>query len=456
VRIEAKILLIVSLLISFEMHAFCADYSGSDTEGIETIVASIINPSKSWRIAANERIDQIRKADMSILVDDQQTGLPVQDAEVSILLVRHRFRFGGGVDSVRLNGADSLVSAQLYKETYLNMGFNTGGFGNALKPKITGLHKYLPNSLAWFEEHGISVRGHTIFRAGYDNLSAFVRNAYDRYLSNPTEQNRQNLADTIEVELRGWASRWNVINWGVLNEPRGKHEIMDVLGNEAMIGWFRFVQESKVDPNAVLYLNENRIISDPAEGIMTDKIRIYMDTVDYLLNNNAPLTGLGLQSRFASMLSADTIYQRLQLFEAYGLPIEATEFEMKWDIETELDRAIMTERVMTVYFSHPLVRMIYCATVFPNRRHPEYGREMVDIRGNPKLRGKIWLYLTKLHWTTKKTLFADELGRVSLRAFKGDYVVSVRAPGRAAQLFDLSLDDDTSFVINLAEHSRRR
>jgi GH35 family endo-1,4-beta-xylanase len=448
-RKSMKILFYVSAIMFLGSKARCTDYSGSDIEGIESIVADINDPNEGWRIDANLRIDAVRKADMEILVVDEQSGLGVADMELDVQLIRHQFQFGGIVDAIRLNGAHASVSEEFYKETFLNMGFNVAGFNNALKPKITGQHRYLPASFAWFESHQIPVHGGTLFRGGYSNLSATVRAAFDLYASDPTEQNRQNLADTIEIEIRDWTSRWDVIDWGVLNEPRGKHDIMDILGNEAIIGWFHFAEESKVNPDAVLYLNENRIISDTADGILTDKINTYMNTVDYLLDNNAPLTGFGLQSRYGSMLSADTIYQRLQLFEVYGLPIYATECEMKSSIATELEKAQMTERVMTVYFSHYLVDAIYCWTIFPNRNNPGLRREILDINGVPNLRGKVWLYLLKNHWMTDETLVTDQTGRAALRGFKGDYSVTISFPDGRQESVAISLDQDASYQISL-------
>ena len=51
--------------------------------------------------------------------------------------------------------------------------------------------------------------------------------------------------------------------------------------------------------------------------------------VRLLLENDAPISALGFQSRFANQTPPETIYKRLQYFEKFNLPIAATEFEMK-------------------------------------------------------------------------------------------------------------------------------
>ena len=68
---------------------------------------------------------------------------------------------------------------------------------------------------------------------------------------------------------------------------------------------------------------------------------------------------LGFQSRLKNgMLSPDTIYSRLVRFERYGLPYQATEFELKdspnyYYTPTEIKQA--TEESMITYFSHSKV-----------------------------------------------------------------------------------------------------
>jgi hypothetical protein len=445
--------IVLAVIFVCSFNACAVDpYSGLDTLGIETIVAEISNPTETWRIDANTRIEQNRKANMDITVVDQATGLPVPDAEIDVKLTRHGFRFGGVVKAKALLGADSAVSEQLYKDTFLNMGFTAAGFNNALKQKQrAGQEPYIQPSLDWFASHQIPVRGHCLIWPGINSngsnhLTPAVAAAMETYNADPTSQNRDALRTLIEDEMIEWSSLWDVYEWDVINEERGNHEIMDIFGDSVMVDWFNIAQLYSVNPNVKLLLNEFQLVSDMSSdtNIVTSKITTYKNTVNFLLANGAPITGLGFQSRFGTMPSGGVIYQRLQQFNSYNLPISATEFEMKDTIVGELNKAVMTERVMTAYFSHHLVSGIYAWSLFPNE-----DKEIVDIYGFPNLRGKAWLYLTKNVWMTDEMLVSDQHGDASVRGFKGDYDVTIRS-GASEKTVQVTLDQDSSFTIEMS------
>ena len=93
-----KILFDIVAVMFFVCVGVCAadPYSGSDVVGIESIVDDIATPNdETWRLEANQRIDQVRKADMDITVIDEENGLPVPGVEIDVKLTRHQFRFGG-------------------------------------------------------------------------------------------------------------------------------------------------------------------------------------------------------------------------------------------------------------------------------------------------------------------------------------------------------------------------
>ena len=60
-----------------------ADYSGNDFQGIETIVDKIERAAEPWRQQADERIDQLRKANLEIRVVDA-AGNPVSGVPVHV------------------------------------------------------------------------------------------------------------------------------------------------------------------------------------------------------------------------------------------------------------------------------------------------------------------------------------------------------------------------------------
>ena len=104
---------------------------------------------------------------------------------------------------------------------------------------------------------------------------------------------------------------------------------------------------------------------------------------------------------------------------------------MKDTIGDELEKAGMTERVMTVLFSHRLVNGIYAWTIMSR------DRAIVEASGRLNLRGKVWMHLMKNRWWTDETLSTDANGTVNLRGFKGDYTILV-----GGDAVELKLDED--------------
>lgn len=411
-------------------------YTGKDIAGIESIVRAAKAVNEPWRKAAEERIERVRKSNIDLwIVDGQGRAVPATD--VRVRLDNHQFRFGG-VANLRTMFRNGGANAEMRRSVYLKMGFNAAGFENALKYKFKSTSdKALPPAFDWLKKHGLPARGHCLIWPGPKH--------YPKGLEKATKNGdkaaiRKFCASMIEEA----AKRWDVVEWDVINETRGNHAIQDIVGKDVIVDWFKIARKYCRNPKARLYLNENRVISDSRPGIKTRNIEKFYNEVRYLVDNGAPIDALGFQTRFGKMNSADEIYKRLCLFEKFGLPITATEFEIKPNIKSELDKAIMTDRVMTVYFSHKLVDGIFVWTLFPNGA----GKELVDAKGKPNLRGKTWLYNCKNRWMTDEKLRTDSTGKVSLRGFKGQYVVEVKYRG-AIEAFAMDAGADVKGLIRL-------
>ena len=422
-------------------------YSGFDLNGIKSIVKDVEQGDASWRKEAENRIDKYRKTNIKVKVVDALTGEPVKNAEVTFKLLRHDFRFGGVI-----NAGDFRRDEEQYKKVFLAMGFNSSGFNNALKYKLwRGGQKKKPEEIIeWLHSNDISVRGHCLIWPGMSQGGAHI----PKNLVQLIEQYKKNESRELEQEIRkncadmisNWAEKWDVCEWDVINETRGNHAIQDLLGKEIEADWFKTAKKYAKNPDAKLYLNENKIISDPGRKkrvitqdgkkrvltfeykneIKSENIMKYHANVKELLKNGAPINALGFQSRFKKDLSPEMIYQRLSIFDEFEFPITATEFEMTSSIGEELDKAKLTEKVMTIYFSHKLVDGIYAWTLFPSSFPDAKGNEIINPDGTPNLRGKVWLYLTKNRWNTHITVATNDQGTATIRGFKGKYKITVK------------------------------
>jgi len=460
-KIFPKKLCILILLFIFTSYTYPSNadnsiseekmFSGGDTGGIEKIVISASHPTEKWRLEANKRINQYRKADITIKVIDKQTGKPVKNAEIILKQKRHNFKFGGIVSA-----PEYTKKTDAYKKLFINMGFNASGFNNALKYKLRNYFKKFnaENIIKWFRKNKIFVRGHCLVWPGNkkgSHLPEELAEMTDKYRQSPSEDLKKLIYNETLKMINSGASRWDVDEWDVINEPRANHLIQDIVGNkiETEAEWFRCAAENVKNKNIPLYLNENRVISDPAkpDSVFTDKLKCYYDNIQALLDADAPVSGLGFQSRFAKMLPPETIIARLNAFNKFNIPIAATEMEMKKTIASEYDKAIMTERVMTIYFSHPLVNGIYAWTIV-NQENGKFNRGLINPDYTPNLRGKVWLYLTKKLWATNINLKSDKKGVVKTRAFKGLYNLEIRNDINSKTIL-IELNKDKSITVKI-------
>ncbi len=449
-----------------------ADLSGNNIVGIEALVQEIECPSESWRAAANQRIDNNRKLQRTIELVDAD-GFPVPNAGIELQLLSHEFKFGAAAQAKLWHGTAGFVgdpTAAAYKQAYLGFGFNKGGFQNALKYKLReSFAPLVPPMLDWFSANGIDVRGHALIWPAWENMEATISAAdlalitsFDSSFTEtgadtaPQDLSSNDLKIYINYMIATQAAKWDVVEWDVLNEPRDKTDVSDKLGavQNAVeeVSWFNLAEASVFNVGALLFLNENKVISDDDTAtLITDRIDSFRATADSILAGGGALQALGFQSRFGAMNAADDIYARLEYFSDLGLPIAATEFEIKDDrITDEFDRAVMTERVMTTYFSHPAVTDIVAFTFMQDQGRTD-ARYLVNLDGEPNLRGKTWLYLTKKHWATHVVTQLDRNGQHVLNGFKGDYRATVSRDGELDQIIDFTFEEGAgSFRITLS------
>ena len=81
----------------------------------------------------------------------------------------------------------------------------------------------------------------------------------------------------------------------------------------------------------------------------------YAATIKYLIDEEAPLDGIGLQSHFSARVTPmDEPFKRLDRYAAFGKELEITEFDI--DTSDEITQADYTRDFMTATFSYPSVK----------------------------------------------------------------------------------------------------
>ncbi len=386
-----------------------------------------------WRVAAYERIDRYRKANVRVCLTDGR-GQPIAGAPVRVRMIRHSFGFGSAVTAAGLTGssADDLK----YQEMVARL-FNRAVFENDLKwgPwENTGNRQRLFQALDWLTARGIPTRGHCLVWPGWNNMPSDVRNLTGEALRTRVRNHVLEEAGTPQLAS-------TLIEWDVLNEPYTNHNVMDLLGKQEMGNWLTWAHQA--DPDAKLYINDYDIVE--GAGANTRHQDHYYNTINYLLNElQVPIHGIGLQCHFGEDLTAITrIYEIVDRFARLGLEIAVTEFDVNtFDEQLQAD---YLRDVMTVMFSHPDV-VSFLMWGFWEGRHwfPDAAMYRRDWTAKPN--ALVYDDLIFNQWWTDAELVSDQNGVTSVRGFKGDYEITATIGGvQYTRTVELHADGDVLF-----------
>ncbi len=365
-------------------------------------------PDAAWRAQAEERIRATRMAPFSVRVVDAD-GKPVEGARVHVRMTRHAFQFGCAFRAWDV--VDQADQASRFFQEKIPELFNAGSFGNALKwPAWDGdwgdqhSRETALKALQWVKDHDITFRGHVLVWPSWQHLPQHMQKYRESPDAEAIEREVLDHIDSITTATRGYVSEWDVVN-----EPFDNHALMDICGRQVMVDWFKRARQNL--PEAGLALNDYGILATLTDSPHQQN---YEETVQYLLDNGAPLTVLGLQGHFGgSVPSPERIYATLQRYARFGLPMRVTEFTVGTDDE-QLEADFLRD-CMTVLFSHPSV--IGFQFWGPNQLFTR------DFQEKPNLRAYRELVFSK--WWTDETGNTDASGEFSGRGFLGSHEVTV-------------------------------
>lgn len=369
---------------------------------------------QAWRREAEQRIETIRKAELEVVVEDRE-GRAVQGARVAVRMQRHAFPFGTAVaESLLVSPAGEQYRQELVRH------FNFAVLENALKwpnwetwGRTTG-----QRALEWLAQQGIPVRGHTLVWPGWQHIPAWVR-----FLENDPAA----VADAVRehiLEVAG-ALRGRVVAWDVLNEPYTNRDLMRLLGDEAMVDWFRWARQA--DPQAQLFINDFGILSAGGEDRAHQDA--YFETIRFLIQRGAPLDAIGMQGHFEEPLTPpERVLAILDRFATLGKPIWITEFDV--DVPDEQRQAAFFRDFLTAIFSHPAVEG-FLMWGFWDGAHWKRNAPLFRRDWSLKPSGQVWRDLVYDQWWTRAEGVTDERGRFEVRGFLGDYEVEVSAGGQS-------------------------
>ncbi len=375
-------------------------------------------PDAAWRKTAEAQIEKLRKGDLTVLVKDK-AGKPVRNAEVSVRMQKHAFPFGTAVSGAAFSGVRiTPENLAIYKQHIPEL-FNFSVMENENKWPQWANEASRPATIAtmdWLREKGLQVRGHNLVWPSWNNTN--VKAAQDA--KNDPAALAKVILDHIAETTAALSGR--VVNWDVLNEPFTNHDFMDILGRHAMVDWFKAAREG--DPKSKLYINDFAILTGEDKAHQDD----YAATIQYLIDQGAPLDGIGLQSHFSARVTPiDELLKRLDRFAAFGKDLEITEFDI--DTADEATQADYTRDFMTIAFSNPSVKA-FVMWGFWEGAHWRPNGAMFRRDWSLKPNGEVYKDLVLKKWWTNTDGKTSAQGTYATRGFLGDYEISVKVAGK--------------------------
>lgn len=428
-----SILSVSMLLLIFQVILVNHTLSQSQTPLTEAQVLAL----------AEENIENYRKSDAQIKVVDAR-GEPLKDVSLKIVQETQDFLFGAlAFDLVWEEEMDAGRRA-LFKERFSEL------FNLALLPFYWGAYEpeaghprweRIDPIVEWCLENGITPKGHPLAWTHEIGLPDYV-------LEMTLEESENLLHSRIIENVVGYRDRitlWDVVNepintvsWEMAHRDKSKrYRYRTDLPLEELAGWVEDAYKTahRANPDNAYILNEFKQIADPVI-----RQRFY-DFTALLLERGTPIAGLGLQAHEprADWYDPVDVWESLELYKTFGLPLHITEFSPQsggaeitggyrtgtWTPETQAEFA---ESMYRICFGHPSVVSInWWAFSDANAWLP--GAGFVDSTFAPKPVFHTLKKLIKEEWMTPETeLVTDQHGKALFRGFHGKYRVIVTTP----------------------------
>ncbi|QDU70517.1 endo-1,4-beta-xylanase [Mucisphaera calidilacus] len=421
-------------------------------------------PDAAWRAVAEQQIRQHRMSDLHLTVTD--AGAPLVGVDAHVRMTRHDFRWGSAISAHRVN--DPSPQQDPYRNLAAEL-FNAGTIEASLQWKAWQgewgpdfVRTQAIEALDWMDQQGMTARGHTFVWPGRQWLPEPVVQLIDEYNDHTTtSQRKAQIALELDASVLNHIAEKattvgdRVAAWDVVNEVRANRDLMDILGDEAVETWFHAAAQAV--PDATRFLNEYNILASGGKTNSPEQQEL-ADTVERLIDAGTPIQGIGLQSHFRAdaLTGPEQLWDILDRFDQYGLSIEVTEFD--FETTDEQLQADYTRDFLTATFAHPSIDGI-TQWGFREDAHWRPDAALYRSDGSIKPNGQAYRDLVLDQWWTDETISTNLDGEAALRAFKGDYDITLEYQGirqthDGLELRDLTLESNLPWAAGVDGYLR--
>ncbi|MGM0442887.1 MAG: endo-1,4-beta-xylanase [Fibrobacterota bacterium] len=415
-----------SLVITIDMGKSPGTY---DLDNISVQVIDTLDNTNSWYLKADDRIDSLRKTDITLHLQDSE-GASLSGLQARAQLVRHSFPFG-----TALNLDTTTSDDQWYRETAADL-FNEVVTENAFKwvdyePSPGEIDtQSIQEYIAYADSNGLSLRGHVL-------MWGLQEYGFESHW--PNNLNARELTAAVQERITRDLTlfKGSVDDYDVWNEPFHEPTFFKKTrqlypDNYWALMDSAFIWARRADPEAALYLNEYSVIA----GGQTETL---YDLVAGMQERGVPIDGIGVQCHFGNnRIYPDLIRHRLDKLDSLGIDIKITEFDMGTRDTgvplSETEQAAEYARFIRTAFSHPAVDGILLWGFWDKIQwigptDSTTGAGLFRPDKSPKPAADSLSRLWKKDWHTDTSLTLNSNSEISFRGFKGTYRISLEKDG---------------------------
>ena len=396
-----------------------------------------------WRKNAADRIEKLRKSDLTIKVVDAD-GKSVEGAAVDVKMIRHAFGFGSAVTAYMLS-VDDDDDGRKYRQIVESL-YNKVVFENDLKWNPWNVSKadnkrwskfrmeYTDKALEWLNERDIEVRGHYVTWAPLEEkqLQKYEGQA-DKFRADLFAHMEEKVTK-VGKRVGEWDAINHIVGWGTT--------ISEFLGGDYV--YVEIIKRSReLAPHAELWINEGGILP------RGDRRHGYEKIIKYLMDNDTAPDGIGFMGHFGatSLTPIEELYGVFDRFAKLIPNLQLTELDVQVGNNEQLQADYLRD-VMTIAFSHPAFQAIVMWGFWEGRHwKPDAALYRKDWSIKPA--GEVWKDLVFNQWWTDESGKTDNSGGLRVRGFLGDYEVTVTQDGKSKTLKTLLPGEGKSVEVRL-------
>jgi endo-1,4-beta-xylanase len=388
-------------------------------------------PDAPWRAEADNRIDQLRKANLTVQVQEED-GTPIPDAAVQVEMLRHEFAFGSAVIASWFAGNSK--QNPIYESKILDLdgeghGFNWIVFENDLKWPAweqgwISTKPEIANSVQWLRQRDIKIRGHNIVWPGWSNLPPDIQAN-----QNNVQYIRDRINNHIESIVNYPGIKGNIAEWDVLNEIVTNRDLEMALRGKPGYPTGReiykeiFDKLAEEDPNTKTYLNDYVTISQGNTGGGNyDSLKIFTQEI---IDAGVPLDGIGFQGHIGGFPNSiyDVKNTLDDFYNTFGATAKITEYDISDQVSDQLAATYLRD-FLTIVFSHPSMDG-FLMWGFWDGAHWHDNAPMYYQDWTLKPSGQAFIDKVFNEWWTEENGMTGANGEFKLRGFKGKYKVTI-------------------------------